>query len=87
MGVTLELNQEVEVRLTAQAAAQGLAVEAYLEGIIESLAGPHVLHFQETSTPEEWARALVEWSESHGRSTPLLSDEAISRESIYARRG
>src|SRR5262249_55493850 len=44
-------------------------------------------HFQETATPEEWGRALREWSDSHERNTPLLSDEAISRESIYGERG
>ena len=37
---------------------------------------------QETD-PEEWARRFHEWAESHDRTTPLLSDEAISRESIY----
>ena len=30
------------------------------------------------------ARALREWAESHRRDLPLLSDEAISRESIYS---
>ena len=87
MSVTLELKPEVEARVLAQAAAQGLPVEAYLEGVIENLAGAAAAHFQETATPEEWTRALREWSESHGQNTPLLSDEAISRESIYAERG
>lgn len=44
-------------------------------------------HFQETSTPEEWIKAFREWAESHPRNTPPLSDEAISRESIYGERG
>ena len=37
-------------------------------------------------TPRERACAFVEWAESHP-DTPPLSDEAISRESIYATRG
>ncbi len=37
-------------------------------------------------TDPEKARALREWAESH-RPTPPLSDEAISRESIYGERG
>jgi hypothetical protein len=41
------------------------------------------LPFYATATPEERVRALREWAESHGRDTPCLSDEAISRESIY----
>jgi hypothetical protein len=39
--------------------------------------------FYETATPEEWVREFRNWAESHGRDTPALSDEAISRESIY----
>lgn len=45
-------------------------------------------HFQETATPEEWIKAFREWVESHrGRNYPPLSDEDISRESIYGERG
>jgi hypothetical protein len=39
--------------------------------------------FYKTATPEEWSRALREWSDSHDRNTPLLSDEAVSRKGIY----
>jgi Arc/MetJ-type ribon-helix-helix transcriptional regulator len=35
----------------------------------------------------EWIRDLTAWSESHTRGTPLLSDEAIERDSIYSARG
>jgi hypothetical protein len=38
-------------------------------------------------TAEEWKRKLHKWIASHSASTPLLSDEAISRESIYRDRG
>ncbi len=38
-------------------------------------------------TPQERAAAYRAWAESHSRNTPLLSDEAISRESIYGERG
>lgn len=44
--------------------------------------------FYETATPQEWVKAFREWVESHrGRNFPTLSDEAISRESIYGERG
>lgn len=43
--------------------------------------------FHETATSKEWAKAFREWAESHPRNSPGLSDEAISRESIYAERG
>ena len=43
--------------------------------------------FYETATPEEWGDALRVWSTSHDPNIPLLSDEAIDRESIYEGRG
>ena len=42
------------------------------------------------STPlnaEEWIRELHAWMHRNPRNTPELSDEAISRESIYEGRG
>jgi hypothetical protein len=42
---------------------------------------------QETETPEEWIARFHAWVHSHPTDTPLLSDEAISRESIYGDRG
>lgn len=36
------------------------------------------------ATPDERAQAFREWAESHSHETPILSDEAISRESIYS---
>jgi hypothetical protein len=39
------------------------------------------------ASPHERAKAFREWAKSHPHNTPLLSDEAISRESIYGERG
>ena len=38
---------------------------------------------QRELSPAEKAAAFRAWAESHTRGLPLLSDEAISRESIY----
>ncbi len=38
----------------------------------------------EESSPAEKATAFRAWALSHSRGLPLLSDEAISRESIYS---
>lgn len=43
--------------------------------------------FYETASPEERSKALHDWVESHDPITPILSDEAMSRESIYGERG
>lgn len=42
--------------------------------------------FYEVASTEERAKAFQEWAESHRLDTPILSDEAISRESIYGDR-
>jgi hypothetical protein len=39
------------------------------------------------ATDDEWLRKIREWAHSHPTDTPLLSDEAVSRESIYRDRG
>ena len=44
-------------------------------------------NFNETTTPAEQAKFFEDWADSHKHDTPLLSDEAISRESIYGERG
>jgi len=45
-------------------------------------------HFYEIATTTEWSIAFLEWVNSHRTlNLPLLSDEAISRESIYEDRG
>jgi hypothetical protein len=37
--------------------------------------------------PEQWSRELHAWVRSHSTASPLLSDEAIDRDSIYGTRG
>jgi hypothetical protein len=38
-------------------------------------------------TVEQWSREFHNWVHSHSTTTPLLSDEAIDRDSIYGIRG
>jgi len=80
MTVTLHLKPELEAGLIAQAQAGGKTLEEYLlsmvEGAVASGAG------QTQLTPEQRAAAFEAWSKGH-RSTPPLSDSAVSRESIY----
>jgi hypothetical protein len=85
MNLTIELSDEKAAVLRAQAAAHGLTVERWVEQIAEQHAEVRptsIAHLQRTN-PEEWARRFHEWAESHDRTTPLLSDEAMSRVSIY----
>lgn len=36
---------------------------------------------------DEWARELHDWINSHSTTTPLLTDAAIDRDTIYGDRG
>jgi hypothetical protein len=61
-------------------------VERWVAQIVGQLAEaqPASISHLQKADPKEWARWFHEWAESHDRTTPLLSDEAISRESIYS---
>ena len=89
MTVTLNLPPEKEARLVAAAQAKGLSTDALvreaLDRILSESPGPGALprSLQDELTPEEWVRQFDAWVDSHDRTTPLLSDEAISRENIY----
>ncbi len=56
---------------------------------VNSLDATQERPFYETATTEEWITAFREWAESHSQNqdSAILSDEAISRESIYGERG
>lgn len=86
MNVTIELSEEQAAALKVQAEARGLTVERWLEQVAAQLApSTSIAHLQQTN-PKEWARRFHQWAEGHDRTTPLLSDQAISRESIYSDR-
>jgi hypothetical protein len=89
MTVMLNLPPEKEAKFVAAAQAQGLStddlVREALDRILADATASAVLprSLQDELTPEEWVRQFDAWVDSHDRTTPLLSDEAISRESIY----
>jgi hypothetical protein len=79
MTINLNLKPETETRLIAQAAIQGVSLDSYLASLIE--------HHLTIQAEPEWTTLL----DQLGRSPSLakaqpLSDEAISRESIYRER-
>ena len=79
MTVTLNLKPEVEAGLVARAQASGTTVEEYVLAIVERALLPEA---ESALGPEERAGAFEAWSAGH-RATPDLSDEAVSRESMY----
>jgi hypothetical protein len=85
MTVTLELKPEVEEQLEAQARESGLSVKDYLEKRVEEMVSDP--EPQLAKTPQERVRLWNEWQSSHDYiQAPPLSDEALSRESIYRER-
>ncbi|MGF1979723.1 MAG: hypothetical protein RMY30_029630 [Nostoc sp. CmiSLP01] len=64
-------------------------IKPHLATMLERLVQPaQERPFYETATSTEWVAAFRDWVESHrGLNLPRLSDEAISRESIYGERG
>lgn len=55
-----------------------------LHSLMENLIKLQEPPFHATATADEWSQHFMAWVESHRRlRLPQLSDEAISRESIY----
>ena len=79
----IELTPEKEASLKAQAQARGLTIEQWLLELAEQHAPSASIAHLQKSNPREWARYFDAWVNSHDPNTPVLSDEAMSRESIY----
>lgn len=79
MNITLTLKPEVEKGLLSRARERGLTLDAYLADLVQREAGFI------TGAPQggvEKAQAFVDWAKSH-RPTRPLSEEAISRHTLY----
>ena len=83
MILTLEVPPEKEAAFKAQAQASGLSVEQWMLEVADQHVRPaSIAHLQKTN-PQEWARHFDAWVDSHKPNTPVLSDEDMSRDSIY----
>jgi hypothetical protein len=72
-----------ETAFKAQAQASGLSLEQWMLEVADQQVQPvSIAHLQKTDS-REWARQVDAWVDSHDPNTPVLSDEAMSRESIY----
>jgi hypothetical protein len=83
MTVTIQLPSDIEADLVAQARDHGLELSQYLERLLRGQVPPRT---NSALSPAERAAA---WRESTRGlpHTPPLSDNAISRDSIYGDRG
>jgi len=80
--MTVTLKPDLEEELTARAQAEGLTAEEFVNRELERLVANS--NSRSNLTPKERVRRWHEWLDSHDYiKAPPLSDEAISRESIY----
>ena len=82
MTVTIEVSPDIEAGLSAQAKAHDLALNQYVQHLLEEQAFVRAEALTPTERAATW-RASVEGLPIR----PPLSDTAISRESIYSVRG
>jgi hypothetical protein len=81
MTLTIDLKPEIEARLSALAAAQGVDLAQLVERLLEN-------QLPAMTAPLSIAQRVALWRTLPNLpSRPPLSDEAMSRESIYEARG
>lgn len=92
MTITLELQPEDEAKLVAQANAHGLSLDNFLKIIIAAQAGKigtregwNAPKDQKAFSAQEIDRFFDEAADMIPAGVPPLSDDAMSRESIYTR--
>ena len=84
--MSLKVKPDIEARIVALAQASGVSVEEFLQRMIEEKTGEANVA---ATSPLSPAERVAVWRESVKSlpHTPPLSDDAVSRESIYSERG
>ena len=89
MDVTIQIPDERATAYQKEAEARGLTVERWLLDLLDrqaqlgSIAHADSIADLQKTNPKEWARHFRAWADGHNPDIPVLSDEAMSRESIY----
>ncbi|MGK7933377.1 MAG: hypothetical protein AB4041_18360 [Microcystaceae cyanobacterium] len=84
--ITLNLNPELEQTIQEEANLKGLSIEQYLKNLIEETFKSQVKKSPSVSEYEEWESKLMNFiNRPSDINNQPLSDQAISRESIYTR--
>jgi hypothetical protein len=83
MPILLEVETELASKIQARARERGVSVDVYLRELIDQ----EVAESQRSISSQQRVRLLRQWASGHSTNPSLLSDEAISRESIHRERG
>ncbi len=82
MSINIALKPELEESLTRQADVRGVSLDMYVTQVLEQYAAQ--TGAPPPTTPEDRAQAFESWARNFPQTgAPPLSDEAISRESLY----
>ncbi len=85
MRTMLEVEPELASKIQARARQRGVSVDVYLRELIDEKRTES--ERSNGLSSQERVGFLREWASGHSSNTPLLSDDAISRERIYGERG
>lgn len=83
--INIEVQPETAAKLAMQAQRRGISIDEYLRALlVKSNDEPNAtVGYLEA---QRKAEAFREWATRRAADTPLLSDESVSRESIYQER-
>lgn len=86
MTLTLDIPSDMQATLMETARQHGQTPEQAALNALRRAYGPAAPHAgSENEAKAARIRRFRQWGQDNGYETPLLSDEAISREAIYAR--
>jgi hypothetical protein len=77
----LEVAPDVASKIQVRAGERGVSVDVYLRELIDQKGTE--CEAGNALSSQERVRMLREWASSHSANTPLLSDDAVSRETTY----
>ena len=85
MTITMSFPPETERKLIAKAARRGVSIDKYVDELVQQdVHSEFSFDNDPLPTPEERAKAWLEWCASH---RPVYHEVDVSRESIYEGRG
>lgn len=85
--MTLTLKPDTELLLRTVAEERGMAPEQLHEDLLrDALAKAETKRHETQASRKDRIQRFQQWAESSGHNTPLLSADAISRDTIYGDR-
>ena len=81
----LEVEPELASKIQARARERGVSVDVYLRELIDEKRTES--ERRNGLSSQERVALLRQWASGHSSNTPLLSNDAISRDNIYGQHG